>query len=295
MYERILVPLDGSNTAEMVLPYVEEIAARLGAEIFLTSVAESSAADMDRLYRSYLEHVMERVRHRLKDYVTREEAKVHTEVLFGKPAGEILHCADETNAGLIAMASRGSSGRGPRLLGSIAAKVLRAAGRPVLLIKSPATEAAVQQKRLMRKILVPLDGSKAGEAAIPFTEVLARAVGAEVILFQVLAPVRFVAGFETVSPLAMPPSEESIKASAIAYLNKVAKALEEKGIRTATVVVWGSAAERIADYTEANTIDLIAISTHGSSGIGRWVFGSVTEKVLHAGDMPVLVVSPAKP
>ena len=106
MYEGILVPLDGSSTAEMVLPYIEEIAAKLGAEIFLTSVAESSAADMDRLSRSYLEHVMERVRHQLKDYGARGETMVQSDVLQDKPSAEILRYADEKDVNLIGMAGR---------------------------------------------------------------------------------------------------------------------------------------------------------------------------------------------
>jgi nucleotide-binding universal stress UspA family protein len=147
---------------------------------------------------------------------------------------------------------------------------------------------------LMKKILVPLDGSKTGETIIQCAEVLAKALDAELVLFQVLEPLRTVAGFETVAPYSIPQSEESIKIAARNYLNSVEKPLKEKGIKTSTVIVWGSAAERIIEYAEANT-DLVTISSHGTSGVGRWVLGSVTEKVLQIGDKPVMVARPVKP
>lgn len=294
MFKRILVPLDGSNAAEIIFPYAEEVAAKLGSEIILVSVSESSATDVRHLYRAYLERVTEQVKRQLKDYGAKEEAKVRYEVLLGKPATELLHYADESHVDLIAMASLGSSGQGPWLLGNIAAKLLRATDKPVLLIRTPASSKALRQKRLIKRILVPLDGSKIGEAAIPSTEALAKALGAELILFQVVQPVIAWTGLGHDISYTIPQDLESIKASALAYLGSVGKPLKEKGLSTLSVVEVGSPADQIIDYAKANTIDLIAMSTHGRSGIGRWVLGSVTDKVLHAGDTPVLVVRAAK-
>lgn len=294
MNQGILVPLDGSNAAEIVLPYSQELAVRLDADIILVSVSESSAPDIDHLYRSYLERVTEEVQSQLKDLWAKEEVKVRSEVLLGEPAREILRYADERGVGLVAMASRGSSGRGPWLLGTIVAKVLRATGRPVLLIRAPASEEALEQKTLVRRILLPLDGSKLGEAAIPCTEAVAKALSAELILFQVVEPITTWAGFEGGVSYVMPQDEENRKGYALAYLEGVGRALTERGLSTSKAVGFGSPAAQIIDYSMANAIDLIAMSTHGRSGIGRWVFGSVTDKVLHAGDTPVLVVRAAK-
>jgi nucleotide-binding universal stress UspA family protein len=149
IYEKIMVPLDGSNAAEIALPYAEEIAARLGAEIILVSVSGPTVEAKDHLYRSYLDKITEQVRGRLDDWGAKEGAKVQSEVFAGKPASEILRYADENNVSLIAMASRGRSGRGPWLLGNIAAKVLRATQKPVLLIRAPADETALQQRSLV--------------------------------------------------------------------------------------------------------------------------------------------------
>ncbi len=291
MYQRILIPLDTSKLAEIPLPYVEELAARLGSEITLITVSESDALDIDHRHRSYLKHITKQVESLLKDYGAKDGAKVQSVTLTGKPADEILRYADENNVSLIAMSSRGSSGQGPWFLGNIAAKVLRATSKPVLLIRAPADSAALEQKRLVKRILVPLDGSRIGEAAIPHAEELAGALGAEVEFFQVLElPVvvsgRFIDGEFQVTPQKI----RKRKASGIAYLDDVGKTLKERGIRTSAAVVSGSPAEEIMRWSEERAIDLIAISTHGRSGIGRWVFGSVTDKVMHTGDTPVLIV-----
>jgi nucleotide-binding universal stress UspA family protein len=287
--------LDGSNAAEIVLPYAGEIAAKLGSEIVLVSVSESKAVDIDRLYRSYLESITEQLQAQLRGYRAREMSKVYSDVLLGTPADEILRYANQNNASLIVMASRSSMGQGPWLLGNIAAKVLRAIGRPVLLIREPVNNTALQEKRLVKRILMPLDGSRVGEAAIRCTEVLAQALGAELVLFHVLGSLVVSSNLLEVSmSYSAPVIDESRKASAIDYLDGVEKLLKERGLNTSNVLSSGSAADQIIDYAKLNDIDLISMSTHGRSGIGRWVFGSVTDKVLHAGDTPVLVVPAAK-
>jgi nucleotide-binding universal stress UspA family protein len=292
MYKKILVPLDGSNAAEIVIPYVEELGAKLGAEIIVVSVYESPD-DMSHLHRYYLEHVVDQIQYQIKEFEPGREIRIHSEVLQGKPAQQLLQYADKANVSLIAMSSYGSSGRKAKLIGNIATKVLWSTKRPVLLVRTPAIDTAIKQKKLVKKILVPLDGSKTGETIIECAEVLAGALGAELVLFQVLEPLRIVAGFETVTPYSIPEGEESIRASARTYLNGVEEPLKKKGIKTSTAIVWGSAAERIIEYAEANT-DLVTISSHGRSGVGRWVLGSVTEKVLQVGDKPVLVARPVK-
>ena len=295
MFERILVPLDGSKAAEIVIPYVEEITAKLGSKLILVSVSESAVADTEHLYKAYLKGMAKQVTSDLWEWGARDAAQVEDKILVGKPANAILRRADRSNVGLLVIASRGSSGQGrPWLLGNIAAKVLRAAGKPVLLIRAPAKSQAVRQRRLVRKILVPLDGSALGAAAIPYAEALAQALGAELALFQVLELVDTTYLNESHTFYPNPPNEENRKSSAISYLDEVGKPLKERGLSVSSAVAIGSPAEEIIDYAAGNAIDLIAMSTHGRTGVGRWVFGSVTDKILHAGNMAVLVVRPEK-
>jgi nucleotide-binding universal stress UspA family protein len=226
----------------------------------------------------------------------KEEANVQSEVLRGKPASEILRYADENDVSLIIMASLGRSSPGPWLLGNIVAKVLRATSKPMLLIRVQADNASTQQWSSIKRILLPLDGSNVAEQAIPHAEVLAQVLSAELVLFQAFEPVRPVAieGGVAMSPAMIKEEEEAKRGSALAYLDSVGKAFREKGLSTSSIVALGSPADKIIDYADANAIDLIAMSTHGRSGIGRWVFGSVTDKVLHAGDKPVLAVRATK-
>lgn len=291
MYDRILVPLDGSTEAEIALPYAEEIAVRFAAELILVSVSEPTGEEKDDLYLSYLERVKERVRGQLQEWGAKEGAKLRSEVLLGRPANQILTYAEENTVSLIVMASRGRSGHGPWLLGNIAAKILRAINKPVLLVRVPPAQDRVQEKRLVKRILLPLDGSDIGEAAFPYAEALALGMPAELILFQVLRPAVLIAeGSTMVSGAVYEKQEEIRKAHATAYLDNVAGKAEEKRLRISKALVSGYPPERIIDYAQASAIDLIAMSTHGRSGISRWVFGSVTDKVLHAGDTPVLTV-----
>lgn len=294
MFKTMLVPLDGSKAAEIVLPYVEYITSKLDTAITLISVSESAVADSENLFQMYLEHVKEKMQQDLKQSWSKPKVHIQTKVLSHKPADAILRYADESNVSLIAMASRGSSGQGPWHLGSIAAKVLRATVRPVLLIKAQVSEPALKQKSLIKKILLPLDGSKMAEAAIPRTEALARALGAELVLFQVVEPATIWGSYEGYPAYRQPPGPDERKASAMEYLAGVEKQLQGKGTKVTSVIDYGFTPERIIDYSKANDVDLIVLSTHGLSGIKRWAFGTVADKVLHAGETAIFVMRPQK-
>jgi nucleotide-binding universal stress UspA family protein len=281
MYEKILIPLDGSDAAEVVLPYAVEISTKYDAEITIISVSGLDTVDNGHLYHSYQERIMKQVQRQLNDYGAKKKSLVHGEVLPGNPADEILRYANKKDISLIVMASHGSSTRRLWHLGNVAEKVLRATVKPVLLVRAQASREALRRKSLLKKIMVPLDGSKLGEATIPWIVPLAQALDAELVLFQVVEPVIFLAGSQG-TPYALP--------DAMAYLSRVEKLIKETELNVSSEVKLGSAADQIIDYAEANSIDLIAMSTHGRSGIGRWVFGSITDKVLHAGDTAILVV-----
>jgi len=295
MYERILVPLDGSDSAEMALPYAEEIAAKTGAELLLVSVSEPTLDAKAHLYESYLERIEGQVLPELESRGARGEAMVRSEVLVGSPASEIVGYADERDVSLTIMASGGRSRKGPWRLGTVAAKVLRATNRPALLVRAPVDEMARKQHRLVKRILVPLDGSDVGEAALPWAVELAYGLGAELILYQVVKHVMILATEGAAMSSEMYEEEEKFRrATAVAYLEEIGKPALEKGLNISHALGSGPPADQIIDYAEANEIDLIAMSTHGRSGISRWVFGSVTDKVLHAGNTAVLTVRAGK-
>lgn len=285
----MLVPLDGSTNAEVVMPYVIALAANTGTDVMLTSVARPGISNVEQLHQAYLERKVDQVRLRLNKYGIKQVPEVSYRVLTGKPADEIVKCADEMEADLITIASRGASGQVPPLLGHISTSVLWSTGKPVLLIKAAVTEKAAKERHLIKKILLPLDSSRAGEAPVEYARLLAVALDAELVLLQALEPVNLVIGFENLSTLGVPGNEE-IKKSAVSYLTKVEDRLKTSDIKTSVEIVWGSAAESILDYADTNEVDLITMSARGRSDISRWVFGSVAEKILHAGKKPLLMV-----
>lgn len=153
---------------------------------------------------------------------------------------------------------------------------------------------------MIERILVPLDGSRVGEAALPYVEDLANkllpAVKVEVVFIQVLASHSYyvVAG-EAAARMPFSDDElDQMKKKSMKYLRETSKPLKEKGIKTRNLVSFGNAAEEILKAAESVKADIIAMSSHGRSGISRWAFGSVTDRVLRGGSKPVLMVKAPK-
>ncbi|MFC2060656.1 universal stress protein [Chloroflexota bacterium] len=145
------------------------------------------------------------------------------------------------------------------------------------------------------KILVPLDGSKVGEAALPYVEdlvsKLSPEVKVEITLLQVVASTHDVVAGEASAKVPYTEKEMGqIKDMAVNYLNKAGESLRGKGVVINCKVAFGKAADEIIKTADETNVDLIAMSTHGRSGLSRLAFGSVTEKVLHGRNVPVLTV-----
>lgn len=148
---------------------------------------------------------------------------------------------------------------------------------------------------MYKKILVPLDGSKLAECALPYAEGLAKGCGTEeVILVSVTERVQ---GYRTVEDPGQPMGLRMIPEAggkkdkqAQRYLGRIAKAMETKGIKVGTEVLLGNPAEEIATYAKHPGCDIIVMSSHGRSGPSRWTHGSVADKVLRASCVPVLMI-----
>ncbi|MFC1897506.1 universal stress protein [Chloroflexota bacterium] len=149
-------------------------------------------------------------------------------------------------------------------------------------------------------ILIPLDGSKMGEAALPYVEELVSKlsprVKVEFTLLQVVSLLtHYIAAGEATVPIVYTEKEmEQIQQQAHNYLNNVGRNIKSKKIAVKIRIGIGTAAEEIIKIADEIDADLIAMSTHGRSGISRWAFGSVTDRVLRGGHKPVLVVRAPK-
>lgn len=280
MLERILIPLDGSEVAEAVLGQACRLLRLKDAEVLLfeaVPVPVQPGLEYAPLLAD-LKSEAERYVGALTKQLVAEGVKARGFVRVGGEAAGILDVAKEEKASLIAMATHGRTGLSRFVFGSVAEKVLRASEVPVLLVRSYRT-AAVGADRTpvqeipFRKILFPVDGSEASLAVLPQIRDFAKSVGASVIVLGIIDPTR-----------------EGSSTEGEPLVRLASKTLAEAGIPVDPVVRLGDPASEILDASVRHDIDLIAMSTHGRSGISRWVFGSVTEKVLRGATVPLLVL-----
>ena len=145
---------------------------------------------------------------------------------------------------------------------------------------------------MFKKMLVCLDGSQLAEQIVPYAVDIAATQNAKIVLFRFLALPVAMAPSAPAVPVQSPTTPE-VEAAAKDYLSKIASPLADKGVTTEVVVQQGSSAGKgIVDYANENSIDLIAIATHGRSGFGRAVFGSVADFVLRQSGLPILLITP---
>lgn len=291
MYEKILVPLDGSELAEVAIPYTEELAGALNSEIIMLLVSESEEDKLYHIHQSYIEKMVDDARQRARRR-RRKSARVESVHLVGHAAEQIVDYADREKIGMIVMATHGRSGIRRWFVGEVASKVVRATDRPVALIRAKDATSIGSKKRLLRRVLVPLDGSKTSEAIIPDISGLALKLRTEVVLYWVVAYAHFIYAIpgDVVEKPLSPKEMEKLIAKANEYLETVSAKLKDKGINVRYEVGFGHAAEQIISFADEIRADLVAMSTHGHSGVSRWALGSTTDKVIHAGNTPVLIV-----
>jgi nucleotide-binding universal stress UspA family protein len=299
MTSRILVPLDGSLLAEQALPCAIALARGLPADLILFRVVWIPPDILDLLDETSVESdAIEAQLEQAKDYLSTltEELKATgldttCAIRRGPVAEAILDFATEANVDQIVMATHGYSGIRRWTHGSIAERVLQAAHRPLLLVRpdEPALAQSWQRPARCHRMLVPLDGSQVAELILPTVTEVARAMSAELILFQV--PIAYSSGWMT-GELYLPLHGvlETAEEEAQAYLDAVAGRLAAQGLDVTTATASGSVADCIIEYAEANHVHLIAMCTHGRTGLARWTLGSVADRVLRAGSTPILLV-----
>ena len=145
-------------------------------------------------------------------------------------------------------------------------------------------------------MLVPLDGSPLAEVALSEALTLAKIPGSEVILLEVVPPIEDIIGNGGNSgETGVDQQWESRKTRALRYLNSVCSRAEWRSVHTQVIVEVGRPAETILDLAQGQNIDRIVMSTHGRTGLGRWLYGSVADKVLRATDRTIVLVFAGRP
>jgi nucleotide-binding universal stress UspA family protein len=296
--KRILIPLDGSELSDRVLLNVRRFLLGLdSAMVVLLRVIEpmrpSSAAREERPdTRRSPAHISlrkESARRHLEPICAalREEGvEASAQVLMGDAADVILRRAESERPDLVAMATHGRSGISRWIRGSVAERVLRRCPVPLLLYNPDEAEGHAQGIQI-RRILVPLDGSKHSASVVPLVESFATRYGSSVELMRVIQPPPLPAAefpSSVVVPLTLTDKE------ALASLDPHATRLRDAGLEVSVSTPLAlSPARAILEAVEANDVDLIAMTTHGSTGIDRWLLGSVAELVARHSPCPLLI------
>lgn len=295
MYERILVPLDGSGFAEAALAPAVEIARRAGGRVRLITVCDTGsvlpgvtevALSLEAEARDYLERVRE-------ELGSARDVEVGDEVLTGPVTDSILDEIQRTEPGLVALSTHGRGALGRAWLGSVADRLVRWAPCPVLAVRPPEGEAEAPSAFEPERILVPLDGSEVGDVVVSGAVELARLFGAELTLLTVVSFPAYVG-----TPY-LPHAEWVDRKRGLGEMAQEARdALDQRAdlIRTrgivaeVAVVEGGGTAETILDFADSDGADLVALGTRGVGGVARTLLGSVADKVLRACPVPVLLV-----
>jgi nucleotide-binding universal stress UspA family protein len=305
IYKHILVPLDGSELAEKAIQPALRVANSMaereggktgdGVRLVLLRVVSPVmlvAADpllydeMTRLNideaQAYLNTVL--------IALPAGDAQIETRVLSGPPADSIVLFAEDNQVDLIIMSSHGRTGSSRWVYGSVAEKVLHHAPCATVIIRSHVSIEMFQN----RKILVPLDGSPLAERALEPALSLAKAVDSDVILLRVVTGRDVVPEALTPTGDNLDPEANELTASerdeAEAYLQSIFRDRPNQHLFFDVQTTTGDIAEAIVAYVEKHHVDLIVMSSHGRSGLGRWLHGSVAEKVLRGADCATMII-----
>lgn len=323
MFNRILVPLDGSSRAEQAIPIAVRMAHKSGGSVLLlrvcTTLHNYARSGIESAMYS-LENMMKAEREEVSNYLARMATSDTLEgigtvpiIAEGAPALHILMEAKDHEADVIVMCSHGDTGLKRWLLGSVAEKVVRHSPIPVLVLREGTGVLAETspEERYATRILVPLDGSSlAEEALIPaahLSAALSHPLPAELRLVQILPLIQW---WKDTTKHAAPHDLDTDEyredvAEAQAYLDGVALRLRTGDLATmplqisTRVALASDTAGMIVDTAEGHTLieneysgDLIAMATHGRSGFRRWLLGTTAERVLSATHLPLFVIRP---
>lgn len=296
MFTHLLVPLDGSRLAESALPAAAELGQRLRVKITLLHILEQSPPETvhgDRHLSRPDEAVIYLAQSAqwLASKALTASFMVHQQE-GADVAATIAARASEVGADLVVLCTHGRGGVRGLLFGRVAQQVLQHGTIPVFLVQpSPRGR---EQPFSCRRLLVPLDGSEMAEAALPSASAIAGAFGAEMLLVMVVPTVETVSGDRAAATRLMPTAAAAVldveAAQAAAYLRERAARLQGEGRRVTVAVERGTPVRALLDATVRREADLIAMATHGRSGIDAVWAGSVASRITAQSTRPVLLI-----
>ena len=296
LFRRILVPLDGSPAAESVLPVLEMLASRTGADVLLLHALERGAKDQIHgerhlTERQEAEEYLENIAGSLASAGIRARTHVHPNEV-GDVAVSILEHVEESSADLIMLCSHGWGGLREVIFGSIAQQVLKSGTCPVFLIPS---QIAVHGKVFaLSDILLPVDIQHRHDEALDLALAVARLLKGDLHLLCVVPEPGDLKGAAWLSSRYLFSAGREVLAmaeeGARKYLNELKEKCLSAGVNAESTVARGDAAEEITRHAAANDIDLLILPGHGRTGIDALLSRSTGSRVVARIDCPILML-----
>lgn len=284
MTNPIMVALDGSEKGQRALPVALALAAIADTGLHLVRVIapiserianQAALVGLDAKKAPRRREAEEELAQSAQSLTTQSPRAVTWEVLESADASAALSvAAQERDARVVVMGTRGASPTGLAIVGSVADRVMRECPKPVVLVPPGASD--LQGKRIeIKRLLVPLDGSALAARSIDFLLEIAHATDLEFVLLEVVQ-----------NPADVPVIERRLRSAAARFHGRSAEAVPR-------IMLGGDIAKAIVAGVREFTADMIAMSTRGEGGLRRLILGSIAEGVIRAGEVPVLLLTPA--
>ncbi|MGB9954246.1 universal stress protein [Haloarcula sp. Atlit-120R] len=286
----ILVPTDGSDGARIGARRAIDLAATIGADLHVLSAVDArdiepelnsdGQTDRERLLTEAAERAVDSIARLARAHLS---GQITTAVESGIPFQAVNDYVDAHDIDLIVMGTQGRTGFERVALGSVAEKTLRTAAVPIVTVTPDGDIVEIGEQRY-ENILVPTDGSEGATLAIEWGVTLAELYDATVHTLYSVDTSRF-GGAEGSAEI-----HEALEQTGQEALATVHERASDADVSVAGNIASGPAARAILSYSEEHDIDLIAMGTHGRSGLTRYLTGSVTETVVRNASVPVCCV-----
>lgn len=284
-YQTILVPTDGSECANHAAEWAFDLAERHDAAVHGLSVADTSGTFVTSEQEEALQTQSQGALDDLAELADGYDVAFHREIAEGAPHEVIVDQANSLDADLTVMGTHGRTGVSRYVVGSVTERVVRTLDRPVLTVRD--TEEG-PEPGAVDTVLVPTDGSDAATAALDDGVGMVDTYDAALHLAYVV-DIRAEQGFYDGGP-ATGNVVNALEEAGKDALEELADRAEERGVSPETHLLTGTPATSLLGFIEDEDIDLVAMGTHGRSGLDRLLLGSTTEKILRRSDAPVLTV-----
>ena len=311
MFTKALVPLDNTETSEGIIPLVTQIAQGLDMGVVLATAINpdhSPGALFDRIRGGMggppsptaeavsgpsQENAERDARSRLDELasgISQSGVSVESAVGFGPASETIIRMAADSDCDLIAMSTRGRGVLSSGLLGSVTYRTMHESPVPVLAVTPERAGRHRTAEGRISTVVVPLDGSELAETALPYAVALCRGMDMEMVLLHVIPANESVYSDGNDGGQDASDSREEMDAMARMYLNGIVRRLEDEGLDARMSVHEGRPSTVITAVARGTEPSMIAMASHGRSGMSRLLMGSVAEAVVRESGEPVLMV-----